>query len=244
MVSMTQFEAMQGTRLLIQPARCLTAGLLLAWGWSASQPAAAQGTLSQGIYTCTDAKGRKLTSDRPIPDCADREQNVLNPSGTLKARVGPVLTAPEIAAQEAKARQEQEVRALQVEERRRDRALVLRYPNRQVHDQERAEAIKQIGAVKAAAITRSMELVRQRKQVEEELEFYKKDPSKVPPSLRRQAQDINDSLAVQGRFLATQDAEITRVNARFDEELVRLAQLWSLQAGTGPAPAASAPKTR
>jgi hypothetical protein len=24
-----------------------------------------------GIYTCVDAKGRKLTSDRPIAECAD-----------------------------------------------------------------------------------------------------------------------------------------------------------------------------
>ena len=30
----------------------------------------------EGIYTCTDAKGRKLTSDRLIPECVDREQRV------------------------------------------------------------------------------------------------------------------------------------------------------------------------
>lgn len=235
---------MADRRVLNLTAKVTAAVLLLVAGFTASLVARAQGTFSQGIYTCVDAKGRKLTSDRPIPDCADREQNVLNPSGTVKARVGPALTAPEIAAQEAKARQEQEAKALQVEERRRDRALVLRYPNRQLHDQERAEAIKQIGAVKAAAITRAVELMRQRKLVDDEMEFYKKDPSKAPPALRRQAQDINDSLAVQGRFLAAQDAEITRVNSRFDEELVRLKQLWALQAGTAPAPAASAAKTR
>ena len=221
----------------------IAAGLLLVNGVTTTQVALAQGTPSQGIYTCVDAKGRKLTSDRPIPDCADREQNVLNPSGTVKAKVGPALTAPELAAQQALARQEQEAKALQVEERRRDRALVLRYPNRQVHDQERAEAIKQIGAVKAAAITRAIELMRQRQLVTDEMEFYKKDPSKAPAALRRQAQDITDSLAVQGRFLAAQDAEITRVNARFDEELLRLNQLWALQAGTAPAPASSG-KTR
>ena len=113
---------------------------------------------------------------------------------------------------------------------------MLRYPNRQVHDQERAEAVKQLGAVKAAAITRAIELMRQRQLVDEEMEFYKKDPSKAPASLRRQSQDITDSLAVQGRFLAAQDAEITRVNARFDEELVRLKQLWALQSGSAAAP--------
>ncbi len=233
-------------RVVGMSVRAMTAFLVLVAGALAGVVALAQGTFSQGIYTCVDAKGRKLTSDRPIPDCVDREQNVLNPSGTVKAKVGPTLTAPEIAAQEAKTRQEQEAKALQVEERRRDRALVLRYPNRQIHDQERAEAIKQIGAVKAAAITRAIELMRQRKLVDDEMEFYKKDPSKAPAALRRQERDITDSLAVQGRFLAAQDAEITRVNARFDEELVRLKQLWALQAGSAPAPApaAAAAKTR
>ena len=46
-----------------------------------------------GIYTCVDAKGRKITSDRPIADCIDREQVELNPSGTVRRKVGPTLTA-------------------------------------------------------------------------------------------------------------------------------------------------------
>jgi hypothetical protein len=46
---------------------------------------------------------------------------------------------------------------------------------------------------------------------------------------------------VQGRFIADQDAEIKRVNARFDEELVRLKQLWAMQSPTLPA---AAGKTR
>ena len=40
--------------------------------------------------------------------------------------------------------------------------------------------------------------------------------------------------AVQRRFIGEQEAEIKRVNARFDDELVRLRQLW-----TTIAPAAS-----
>jgi hypothetical protein len=33
-------------------------------------------------------------------------------------------------------------------------------------------------------------------------------------------------MAVQKRFIGEQDAEIRRVNARFDEELTRLKPLW------------------
>ena len=37
-----------------------------------------------GIYTCVDAKGRRLTSDRPIVECLDREQKELTPNGNVK----------------------------------------------------------------------------------------------------------------------------------------------------------------
>jgi len=194
-----------------------------------------------GIYSCVDSKGRKLTSDRPIPECNDREQKVLNPSGTIKGKVGPSLTAQERADVEAKERAELEERVRRDEEKRRDRALLVRYPNKGVHDGERASAIAQIGVVKKAALNRVDELMRQRVAIDAEMEFYKKDPSKAPPSLKRQVDEIAQSMAVQGRFIADQDAEISRVNARFDEELVRLKQLWALQGG---AAAAAAAKTR
>ena len=88
-------------------------------------PAMAQSTPLQGIYTCTDAQGRRLTSDRPIPACNDREQLVLNPSGTVKSRVGPTLTALERAALETKRKLETEERARLDEDKRRDRALLI-----------------------------------------------------------------------------------------------------------------------
>jgi len=186
-----------------------------------------------GVYTCVDAKGRKLTADRPIPECTDREQKVLNPSGTVKAKVGPTLTAQERADLEVKEKRELEERSRTADEKRRDRALLTRYPNKAVHDQERKEALAQIGVVIQAAKNRLDELTKQRIAIDEEMEFYKKDPSKAPAYVRRQQEENIQSQAVQRRFISEQEAEIKRVNARFDDELVRLRQLWTLIA---PAP--------
>ncbi len=201
--------------------------------------AQAQGTQG-GIYSCVDAKGRKLTSDRPIPDCIDREQKVLNPSGTVKSRVGPTLTAQERAEVEAKEKRAAAERALKEEEKRRDRALLTRYPGRAVHDAERTEALSQISVVKAAAANRVQELQKQKVTIDAEMEFYKKDPTKAPAAVKRQVEENAKSIAVQNRFIADQEGEIARVNARFDEELVRLKELWKLRApaaGVAAAPA-------
>lgn len=195
-------------------------------------PVGAQATASVtgAVYTCVDAKGRKLTADRPIVDCIDREQKILNPSGTVRAKVGPSLTAKELADIEAKEKREAEERNRTAEEKRRDRALLTRYPSKAVHDQERADALAQIAVVVKAASNRLDELGKQRRSIDEEMEFYKKDPTKAPAYVRRQLEENTQSQAVQRRFIGEQEAEAKRVNERFDDELGRLRQLWAAAA--------------
>jgi Domain of unknown function (DUF4124) len=209
----------------------LTAGL-----WLASAVASAQ------IYTCVDARGRKLTSDRPIAECADREQKELNTSGTVKRTVKPVMTAEEQRVFDEKQKNAAEEEARQLEEKRKDRALLTRYPNRATHDKERAEALAQVDEVMKAATKRIGELGLQRKDIDTELEFYKKDPNKAPLSLKRQIEDNNNSVAVQKRFVADQEGEKKRINMRFDEELAKLKSLWLLTGNPNGVAATAAPK--
>lgn len=185
----------------------------------------------QSIYTCTAGQGRAITSDRPIVECLDREQHERNPSGTVRRTLGPSLTAPERAALEAREREAAQKQARLAEERRRERALLVRYPNQAVHDKERAEAVQQVDVVIQAAQKRVDQLQAQRKLIDAELEFYLKDPSKAPPELRRQAEDNQQSLNVQKRFIADQDGEKKRIHARFDAELAKLRPLWAPAAG-------------
>ena len=191
-------------------------------------------TAEPHIYTCTDARGRKLTSDRPIAECYDREQKLLNPSGTVKGKLPPPLTALERTEQELKEKAGLEERARINEEKRRDRALLTRYPNKGVHDKERAEVVDQVEVVRQAAVSRVGEPLRQRSEVTLEMEFYVKDPAKAPASLRRRAEESVQNIAIQNRFIADQDAELRRVNSRFDDELIRLKQLWALSSATTP----------
>lgn len=182
------------------------------------------------IYTCVDANGRKLTSDRPIMTCRDREQKILNPSGTVKSKVGPTLSSKELSQLEALNKIEMVERARQDEEKRRDRALLIRYPTPSAHQKERADTLEHINLVRQTALVRTKDLLDQRTKLTDEMAFYTKDPSKAPPLLQHQLSEVNQALAAQGRFLAEKDAEIARTNARFDAELVRLMPLWRLSA--------------
>ncbi len=195
-----------------------------------------------GIYTCVDAKGRKLTSDRPIPECADREQKELTSTGTVKRTVKPAMSAEERRVAEEKEKAEAEERLRLLEEKRKDRAILSRYPNRAAHDKERGEALSQIDVVINTASKRIAELDSQRKSINAELEFYKKDPAKAPLSLKRQTEDNDNNVVAQKRFISEQDGEKKRVNSRFDEELARLKTLWAVAGGAAMAAASSAAK--
>ncbi|UCU96873.1 DUF4124 domain-containing protein [Hydrogenophaga taeniospiralis] len=198
----------------------------MAWGvllLVVSTVALAQG---KGIYTCIDSKGRRITSDRPITECLDREQRELTGSGTVKRVVPPSYTAEERARIDAQRKADEALQARIAEEKRRDRALLIRYPNKPVHDKERADALAQIDEVISAVNKRAQALLDQRKDISAELEFYQNDVSKAPLWLRRKLEDNEQQVAVQQRFVVEQTQEKQRLNARFDEELVKLRQLW------------------
>lgn len=186
------------------------------------------------IYSCVDKNGRRLTSDRPIVECLDREQEQRGATGTVRKVIPPSYTAEERERVEAKRRAEDEARARVAEERRRERALLVRYPNQTVHDKERQEALAQVDEVIAAVEKRGEALKVQRKEIDTEMEFYQRDPSKAPAWLKRKLEDNKAEQQAQTRHLSEQQMEKRRINARFDEELVRLRPLWVGEAGSRP----------
>lgn len=187
---------------------------------------------AQGIFTCVDAKGRRLTSDRPIPECNDRVQKELNPTGTVKRHIQPPPTAAELAAQEAQAKKEAEERQQQAEQRKKERAMLSRYPNRAAHDKERHATLVAVDESIKAADARTLSLIAQRKKLDAETEFYKSDPSKIPLVLKRQIEENDQQMGAQKRYVADREEEKKRIQQRFDAELTQLQKLWN------PAPAA------
>jgi hypothetical protein len=185
---------------------------------------------AQSIYTCVDGKGRQQTSDRPIPECVDREQRELNSSGTVRRHLGPTLTAQEQVLAEEKARKANTEQNRRVEARRRAIALLARYPDQASHERVRAEALVQFEDAVRVATKHIAELGLQRKPLDTEMEFFKRNPAKAPLPLKRQLEENDANVTLQKRFIADQEAEKNRVQTRFDEELSRLKPLWQASA--------------
>jgi chromosome segregation ATPase len=181
---------------------------------------------TNGVYTCSDAQGRRLTSDRPIMACIDREQREIGRSGAVRRVIPPTLTAAERDAREALEREAAIERQRVHEAQQRDRALAARYPNQAVLEASRKDALAQTQAVVDTAQQRIAELTRDRKKLDGEMEFYRGNPSRAPASLRHAIEDIEQELQAQRRAIASQQDERDRINARFDEQAGRLRPLW------------------
>jgi hypothetical protein len=191
---------------------------------------------SAGIYTCVDDKGRRLTADRPIAECTNREQKLLNRDGSVRAVQPPTLTAEERAEKEARDRAAAEVKAAAADALRRDRNLMARYPNEAAHQRGREAALETVRLAAKATEQRLQDLSSERKPLLAEAEFYVGKP--LPPKLHS-ALDANDAaIEAQRSAVSIQNAEISRINRHYDDELTRLRALWEgAPAGSlGPLP--------
>lgn len=186
--------------------------------------AAAQADVPR-IYTCTTPDGRKLTSDRPIAECASREQRILNPDGSHRGTLPPFLSPEERAAHEARERKLAAERAAQLDAVRRDRNLMIRFPNEAAHKRARDAALDDVLKATQVSEKRIAELAVERKPLVDEAEFYK---GKQLPAKLKQLMDANDaSIEAQQALIENQKSERVRINGRYDVELARLKKLWS-----------------
>jgi hypothetical protein len=221
--------------------RTLTGAVLLAVGVALVPTASAQATIPGTIFTCTDAQGRKLTSDRLIAECIGREQRVLNRDGSLQRIIPPTMTADERAEFEAREQKRLAELKAQQEAVRRDRNLMQRFPNQAAHQKAREAALDDIRKSVQSSESRLSTLAAERKPLMDEAEFYV--GKKLPAQLRQQL-DANDAATdAQQALVQNQQTEIGRINALYDAELAHLKKLWAgAPAGSlGPLPGASAP---
>jgi len=168
------------------------------------------------IYSCVDASGKKLTSDRPIAECTNREQKLHNSDGSLRRIVPPTPTSERRAAAE---------RAAQQDAVRRDRNLTIRFPNEAAHRRAREAALDDVRKAVRTSEERLKLLAAERKPLLDEAEFYS---DRQLPAKIRQSLDANDAaVEAQRTLVLNQQAEIVRINNLFDVELERLRRLWA-----------------
>lgn len=200
-------------------------GLALAFGAAAADPTPS----ASRIYSCIGKDGKKITQDHPIAECAETNQVEHNKDGSFKRVVPRQETEEERATREARERLEGAERVQRQVEARADRQLLNRYPTKAAHDAARVKELDETRRSIQKISERRAQLLIERKPILEEAEFFvgKSMPLKVKNAL-----DSNDAaLGAQESLRQNLEAELARINQRFDEELERLRKLWAAPPG-------------
>jgi hypothetical protein len=210
----------------------------------ASTLAFAQQKAPRSSYTCV-VNGKKIVSDRLIPECNNIEQRELNSDGSTKRLVRPPMTPDEREEAEKKDLDDKIKVAAFNDAVRRDRNLLQRYPDEASHQKAREKALDEFRVSEKNSNARITALLEDKKKLDEEKLFYVNEKVKKPlPTTLKQKIDANDA-ALEAQRSISQNArtELDRINRNYDLELDRLRKLWGgARAGSlGPLPDTRAP---
>lgn len=178
---------------------------------------------AQKIYTCRDKAGRTLTSDRPIPECADRAMRELNSSGTVLREIPAPLTLEQRRQKELDEAKKKLADDAAREQKRRDEALLAAYSSEDKIEFARRRALTDTEALIKASQNHTMDLKKDRAAITQEAAFYK--GRLLPPSIRRKLDDNHAALADEEAALAQRRADLERINQRYDDEIKRFREL-------------------
>lgn len=187
----------------------------------AAAPAEAQ-QQPQRMYKCVDAKGKTYYTQIPPPECLGRDTQELNKAGILKKSERPQSPA-EIRAREEANKKKLEEGEKAREERRRAQALLATYPSERDIEEARARALKEAEAAIAETERRVANAHKRKKELESEKEFFVKKP--LPAKLKQEISNNEIDIKNQTALLDAKKKEISAINAKYDDEKRRYADL-------------------
>jgi len=202
---------------------------------------------AQYTYRCTTADGQKYYGATIPQQCLGRPIEQLSPSGTVLRRIDPEGEERARQAKEADAVKRREEENAFKEQSRRNRALLATYASEKDIDEARVRALAENEKAIKDIEARIAEIKKRQAVYTKEMEFYsegaakpdaKKKSSgpapkgvKAPPKLLEDVKNAEVDLKAQENLLSVKQREVDSINAKYDEDKKRYADLTKRPAG-------------
>ena len=175
-------------------------------------------------FRCVGADGKRYYGSAIPQECYRRPVEQLNAQGTVIKRIDPEAAEKERRAKEAAEAKKRADEAATRETSRRNQALLATYTSEKDIEEARARALAQNGSATSEAQER-IEAIRKRMEgYEKELTAYK-STERAPAKLRDDMKNAEDELKSQQQLLETKQREAGAINARYDDDKKRYAQI-------------------
>ena len=168
------------------------------------------------FYSCRDSAGHMVTSDRPIPECADRSTQVFKENGILKNQISTPQNEQQRKA--AEILEQQRVRETQHQEdlKREHLFLVAHYPTEEAVEVARKKELDALN-VKISAETRNIEAATTALNTSQKMlpNLPKNQPSKIRET-QSKIEDMTQAIQESNRLIHNYRIEQDNVNQQFD----------------------------
>jgi hypothetical protein len=188
---------------------------LLAPAWAQPAP--------QRMYKCVDARGKVYYTQVPPRECLGRDTQELDKSGTVIRQTERAPSAAEVQAREAERKKKAESDERAKEERRKNTALLNTYSSEKDIEDQRARALKEAQDAIEATEKSIVGAQKRQKELESEKEFYVKKP--MPAKLKQEISNVDIEIKNSTSLLEAKRKEIVVINAKYDEDKRRYAEL-------------------
>ena len=174
---------------------------------------------AQVIYSCKDASGKTISSDLPMPECASRENRLLNRDGSVKQIIPAPLSPEQKLRKEAEDARNKQAEQERLDGVQRDRALLSAYRT----EAELSEAFVRLIGVPTRALR---DVAARLKMIHEEItklkaeaEFFVGKPWPLP--LRRRLESVQNLIQQEERNTTEKEAEVQHLVGRYEADLRR-----------------------
>lgn len=181
--------------------------------------------MARNSYCCNDANKRLVCGDMLPAACQGRAYRIKDEKGNLVREVEAPLTPEQKARREAEAIKKQEEEKRVAEQKRRDQAMLATYPDEQAIDAARDRALAEFDKGAADSQKRQAELLKRKKSLERETEFYQKKP--LPANLKKQIEEVDADLKKLQESTDGRVKEREAISAKYDEDKKRYRDLKS-----------------
>jgi chromosome segregation ATPase len=172
------------------------------------------------IFRCTNAEGKVITSDRPIPECINRGMKVYSNSGRFKSNIAPPLSAEEKQKNAAEAEKKRREQIEEQEQKKEERYFLAHYQSEADVEAARQRVVDSLTEKKRLANEQLESLSQLILRLQEELKASKKTTREFE-SIRQRADDLSNNVSNTRKSIAFYDQEIARTNREYEEILQR-----------------------
>lgn len=172
------------------------------------------------IYMCKDASGKTLSSDRPIPECADRPVREYSNNGNTRKELAAPLTAEQKRALELQEEKKKAEQLAAAEQKRSDRALSARYRS----EDDIAAARKRDTDLVSIQITQYKAALHGAEK-EQAAGLERKQKGNLSPSMQAKLDRNDQSVRDLHKHIKDGEAELAQMNEKYDQILRRYREI-------------------